>query len=125
MNSPGYHGGETLFGQSHPDPGFMGSGAAPSGRPAAVPPLSSSFGFPPPGVESSVIESISTGTGDIGGSSLWGSSDVLSGSGPEVASSLLSHLIGESGKDNKLRPDSLLGQGSTDEDARRNSHSIW
>jgi len=119
---PGYPpGGDNLFVQQRPHSGYFGSARVPSEQQQSAAPLSSSFGFSTPGVESSVIDSISTG-GDLGGSSLWSPSDVLSSSDREMTSSLLSHLISDSDNGNQRKETSLFGQN---EDAHQKSHSIW
>jgi hypothetical protein len=97
-----------------------------------VPSLSqtSSFGFPSRSVDSSMIESISTGAGDIGGASLWGSAHVLptttsSGGGADASSSsLLRHLINDTG-DRASNESSLFGEIGKEDESRRQRHSIW
>ena len=125
VNKAHFSAENSLFAQSRSDARYMGAGGA-SGGQSSVPPLSASpFGFPAPGIGSSMIESISTGNEDLGGSSLWNPSDVLSGAAPEVTSSLLIHLIYDSENDNK-KHESLFGaHHSSDDGSRNNNHSIW
>mmetsp|Transcript_18024 Transcript_18024/g.36329 ORF Transcript_18024/g.36329 Transcript_18024/m.36329 type:complete len:1191 (-) Transcript_18024:86-3658(-) len=120
----GYPTGDNLFVRQRLDPGYLRSARAPNEQQESVAPLSSSVGFSTPGAESSMVDSISTG-GDLGGSSLWSPSNVLSGGGQETTSSLLSHLINDSDNGNQRSESSLFGQRNPSEEPRHNSHSIW
>lgn len=127
---PGHGGGASgLVLGNHGTPVGLAHGG---GRQPMVPSLSqtSSFGFPSRSVDSSMIESISTGAGDIGGASLWGSSHVLptsssNGGGADASSSsLLRHLINDTG-DKASNESSLFGEIGKEDESRRQRHSIW
>lgn len=122
MNTSGFSRGEGLFSPSHPDTSYM---SVPPGRPQVAPLSSSGFGFSSRVVESSMIESISTGTGEIGGSSLWGTSDVLADGASEAKSSLLSHLINDAQDSRSRNETSLFGHNNSNEKTRQNPHTIW
>jgi hypothetical protein len=73
-----------------------------------------------------MFESISTGARDIGSPSLWGSSNGLPTSGgADSSSSLLRHLINDTGDRTSTNESSLFGELGKDDESRRQIHSIW